>query len=339
MNEGFLVSLPAGLWLIGLLPLLLLLQRIFTLAFVRRAEVYIGPLHDRSHRFARVDGGLLRTAEATPVSLDNGLRGSIRQLADGLTAVTIDFEGTGHADLIGLIGKPEDGGHALYAPAASGEPQAGHELGAVPTGGRRDFRDFWMGARTDLTESHRIWVRETGLLLRAQRGGDLVALAPRSAATYILYSDRQRSPEEAPLGTTRSFWDLLLPGAFVFLCLYPWLGALGLQPLTLYAIYAGIVALLWGGAIWLESIQRDRVAKWLYLINRNTGLSRWNGFVMGVVIAVCAASIAVGKFAMLPLALVLGTAVATNWSRFTAAPWVVREPQSQHVSDHSSEET
>ena len=98
--DDFLPSLPAGMWLIGLLPLLLFLQRLFTLAFIRRAEVFIGPLHDNSHRFARVDGGILRTRDATPVTLDNGLGGSIRQRGDGLTEVAVDFEGTGKAEII-----------------------------------------------------------------------------------------------------------------------------------------------------------------------------------------------------------------------------------------------
>lgn len=327
MTEGLLPSLPAGIWLIGLLPLLLLLQRLFTLAFVRRAEVFIGPLHNNSHRFARVDGALWRTRDATPVALDNGLCGSIRQRDDGLTEVTVDFEGAGQSEIIGFIAKPEDGHHAVYAgPAVDDarrtvEPDAG-----VPTGGERDFRDLWMGARTDLTDTHGIWIRETGLLFRAQRAGDLVALAPRGAATYILYEERQRSPEETPLSSVRSFWDLLLPGAFVFLCLYPWLGALGWKPVSLYALYAGIVLALWGGAVWLESLQKDRVSKWLYLMNRNTGLSRWNGFVLALVAAVCVMAVAGGKFALLPFALVVGTAVATNWARFTAAPWTVEPP-------------
>ncbi len=335
MTEGLLSSLPAGIWLIGLLPLLLLLQRLFTLAFVRRAEVFIGPLHDNSHRFARVDGGLLRTRDASSVTLDNGLCGSIRQRGDGLTEVSVDFEGAGKNETIGFIGKPEDGHHALYAGSSVGNPERAVKSGAVPTGGERDFRDLWMGARTDMTDTHGIWISETGLLFRAQRAGDLVALAPRGAATYILYDERQQSPEETPLSAVRSFWDLLLPGAFVFLCLYPWLGALNLRPATLYVLYAGIVLALWGVAVWLESLQRDRVSKWLHLINRNTGLARWNGFVMALVVAVCAVAVAGGKFAVLPFALVIGTAVATNWARFTAAPWAVREPSTESNTPES----
>lgn len=325
-------SLPAGIWLIGLLPLLLFLQRLFTLAFVRRAEVFIGPLHDNSHRFARVDGGILRTKDATPVTLDNGLGGSIRQRGDGLTEVAVDFEGTGKNETIGFIGKPEDGHHPLYAGSLVEDHQTAVKSGAVPTGGQRDFRDLWMGARTDLTDTHGIWVRETGLLFRAQRAGDLVALAPRGAATYILYDERQQSPEEAPLSAVRSVWDLLLPGAFIFLCLYPWLGAMNLRPTTLYVLYVGIVLVLWGGAVWLESLQKDRVSKWLHLINRNTGLARWNGFVLALVAAVSVVAVVGGKFSVLPFALVIGTAVATNWARFTAAPWTVREPSTESES-------
>ena len=327
--DDFLPSLPAGMWLIGLLPLLLFLQRLFTLAFIRRAEVFIGPLHDNSHRFARVDGGILRTRDATPVTLDNGLGGSIRQRGDGLTEVAVDFEGTGKAEIIGFIGKPEDGHHPLYAGSLLEDPEKAVKSCAVPTGGERDFRDLWMGARTDLTDTHGIWVRETGLLFRAQRAGDLVALAPRGAATYILYDERQQSPEEAPLSAVRSFWDILLPGAFIFLCLYPWLGAMNLRPTTLYVLYVGIVLLLWGGAVWLESLQKDRVSKWLHLINRNTGLARWNGFVLALVAAVSVVAVVGGKFSVLPFAFVIATAVATNWARFTAAPWTVREPSTE----------
>lgn len=327
--ESFFSALPPGIWLIVLLPLFLLLQRLFSLAFVRRAEVFIGPLHDDSHRFARVDGGLFRTRDASPVVLDNGLRGSMRQRGDGLTEVAVDFEGAGHTDTIGFIAKPEDGHHDVFATDISDQQRVGERKGAFPTGGDRDMRDLWMGARTDLTESHGIWVRETGLLLRAQRAGDMVALAPRAAAAFILYEDRRQSPEETPVGTMRSFWDLLLPGAFVFLCLYPWLGTLDLQPVTLYAIYALLVAALWAGAVWLESLQKDRVSKWLHLVNRNTGLARWNGFVMGVVAAVCLVSLIGESFTMLPLALVIGTAIATNWARFTSAPWRVLGPSAE----------
>jgi hypothetical protein len=210
-------------------------------------------------------------------------------------------------------------------------PATSEKVAVVPSGGVRGLRDLWMGARTDLTESHGIWVRESGLLFRSQRSGDLVALAPRGAAAYILYDGSSESPEEkAPIVTVRSFWDLLIPGAFIFVCLYPWLTAMDPRPASLYAIYAGILLLLWGLAVWVESMQKDRVSKWLHLANRNTGLARWNGFILILVTAVCVISLVSGKFAMLPLALVVGVSVATNWARFTSAPWTVRAPVTDH---------
>lgn len=323
MTNELILALPPGIWLIGLLPVFLLLQWLFTLAFVRRAEVFIGPLHDKSHRFARVDGGILRTGEATLVSLDNGLLGSVRRQGEGLAEVCVDFEGSGGVETIGFIGKPEDGHHALFAGATT-ESGTAEKVAHVPTGGGRGFRDLWMGARSDLTESHGIWVRERGLLFRSQRAGDLVALAPRGAAVYILYDESRQPPEEAPLGTVRRFWDLLLPAAFVFVCLYPWLAALDPRPANLYACYGGILLMLWGLAVWVESVQKDRVSKWLHLVNRNTGLARWNGFILILVAAICVVSVIGGKFAMLPLALVIGVSVLTNWARVTAAPWIVR---------------
>ena len=317
--------LPHGSALIGLLPLALILHRLFVLAFVRRGEVFVGSMHDASHSFGEVRGGLIHTSDATAVSLRNGLLGSVRDRGDKSAEVAIDYKGSGLSEEIGRIGGAVNGQHEIRPVNADGTE--GEAITSVPNRGKRDWRDLWMAERTDLTHEHGIWVKESGLLLRKSLAADMIAISPRAAGVYILYDGRDVSSEETPVSATRGFWDLLIPGAFVFLCLYPWLSILSATPVILYAIYVGIMLVLWAVAVWLDSIQRDRVAKWLHLVNRNTGLSRWNGLILLLVIIVVLTASGRNS-SILPLALVIGTAVVTSWARCTSAPWEVRSPAS-----------
>jgi len=320
---AFGATLPDGTWLIGLLPVALVLHRVFVLAFVRRAEVFVGKIHDTTNRFGIVGGAVLRTSKATPVKLDNGISGSVRDRGDAYAEVALDHRQVGRDVIVGFLGTARSGEHEVTGVSADGEPS--DVLEAVPDQGSRHWLDCWMATRVAI-DSHGIWIRETGMLFRPKLAGQVTSLTPRAAAAWILYDHLEISREETPVFPPRGFWDLLIPGAFLFLLFYPWFTAMSSSPAVLYTIYVAIMLVLWGCAIWLDSIQRDRVAKWLHLINRNTGLDRWNSFLLMLVLAVVATSLYGERFTVLPLALVIGTAVAISWARCTSAPWRVKVP-------------
>lgn len=336
-------SLPDGLWIICLLPLFLLLEWIFCLAFLRRAQVYLGELNDTSHRFGVVKGGLFKTQDQTPAKIDNGRRGAIRMGEQGWAEVSVDFKGDGTMTPIGLIGSSmlhqsdqQESTDASTHPLAELPPSGTEPVPVIriPDRGERTWRDLWMGARTDHPDMH-FWVRETGLLFRSQAVADKIALAPRGAALLYFYRERGESIEETPMGVSRGFWDLLLPGAFVFLCLYNWLLVSGLSVPWLYLTYLAIVTVLWGTAVWLDSIMSDRVAKWLHLFNRNTGLVRWNAFVLILSAAIFFIGIFGKKYDLLPLALVCGISVAVTWLKAPSGPWRVLPPNKQESPGES----
>ena len=314
-------TLPDGIWLIGLLPVALVLHRIFVLAFVRRAEVFVGKIHDTSNRFGTVGGAVLRTSKATPIKLDNGISGSVRDRGDAYAEVALDHMGVGQDVIVGFLGTARSGQHEVTGVSAAGKP--GDVLEVVPEQGSRHWLDCWMATRVAI-DAHGIWIRETGMLFRPKLAGQVTALTPRAAAAWILYDDLEISREEIPVFPPRGFWDLLIPGAVVFLFLYPLFTSISSSPAVLYTIYVAIMLVLWGCAIWLDSIQRDRVAKWLHLINRNTGLNRWNAFILTLVLAVVAIPLDGGRSTVLPLALVIGTAIVISWARCTSAPWRVK---------------
>jgi hypothetical protein len=191
-----------------------------------------------------------------------------------------------------------------------------------------------MGARTDHPDL-RFWVRETGLLFRPQAVADKIALAPRGAALFYFYREHGESIEETPAGVSRELWDLLLPGAFVFLCLYNWLVVSGVGVPWLYLVYLTIVTVLWGSAVWLDSMMSDRVAKWLHLFNRNTGLARWNAFVLILSVVIFVIGISGKKYDLLPLALVCGISVAVTWMRAPSGPWRVLPPLDEETKNGS----
>jgi len=256
----------------------------------------------------------------------------------GWATVSVDFEGGGTMTPIGLIGSnlsrgndtssEVEGTHPLAEiPPAGIDPNPGIR---IPDHGQRTWRDLWMGARTDHPEM-RFWVRETGLLFRSQAVADKIALAPRGAALLYFYRERDESVEETPSGVSRELWDLMLPGAFIFLCLYNWLVLSGLAVPWLYLIYMTIVTVLWGMAVWLDSMMSDRVAKWLHLFNRNTGLARWNALVLILSVVIFALGISGKKYDLLPLALVCGISVAVTWMRAVSGPWRVLPPLSEET--------
>ena len=150
-----------------------------------------------------------------------------------------------------------------------------------------------------------------------------MCLPARAAASALLYEQHGQSPEESPVAASRSVWDLSIPAAFVFMCLYPALLWLEWSPLALYLTYVILGFLLWGTVIWIESSSRDRVFKWLTLINRNTGLVRWNSFVLTLCAIVSAVSLINGKYSTLPLFFVIGSAILITAWKSTSSPWKI----------------
>lgn len=301
------------------LPFLWLLIWLLRLAFFRKAVVYLGELHDTDHPYCEARGGWTSAKRATELTYPGSCKGEARMLESASVVIHVDKKGQGNGgEPIGRVdclqNNPDH--HEVF-------PQGSEEfLYQVPSGGERTWRDLWMGARNPIPGG--MWVKETGLLFRKQCGGSQISLCARSAAAALLYHQEQATQEEEPIIPARGLADLLVPSVLIYLACYPWLLAASLAPHFLYAIYVGILLILHVVVTVLESVQRDRVRRWLEMLNRNTGLHKWNAAIVVVGAFYALMCVSSGNFASLPFVLVTLIAVLINWCHATSALWKIK---------------
>lgn len=210
--------------------------------------------------------------------------------------------------------------------------------------GKRSWLDLWLIHRTNVEYVYNGATLNTGFCTQSLRfgtpkAGEITMLAKAAAALvlcedYLVDNDEQRA--DAGAGSR----DLALPAAILYLIgfsifspmmmsykLFPGLGEI----LSYLGGMLVIYFILWWTLYLIKTDFANRNVSFsmiLNLINRNTGISSWNFWLVLLSIIGLISSTLIQGYIFVPLFIVALIGVIVNWTSFTGAPWQVRQPGS-----------
>jgi hypothetical protein len=242
------------------------------------------------------------------------------------------YEDTKQYDEVGYV-TPEG---EIY----TGTPSSpGRQIGVVDSNGSRKWYELWLLLHADVPKDDTMpfgHCIETGRFRHCGPYG--ITLLARGAAILFLYYKVAKPDEEPAERRPALVWNTALPAALIFAITYvplyyltqsftllPFLGREISLTISLYAVYLAtwLVFHLLKEFLLTES---DIILDYLMLLNRNTGIKRWNRItILGCLIGLVW-SIFVAGYAYVPLFAALATGLIINHMYVTASLWPVRSP-------------
>jgi len=212
------------------------------------------------------------------------------------------------------------------------------EMGRINPHGKRYWYEFWLRCHTDVStnenENPSGKVIETGRLRKLRKSE--ITLLSRAAATLLLYEEDLR-PEYESAGFPPSSWvntafisSIIFALLYVFFYLildfwtvFPFLGKTWSFLVAMYLLFILTWAVI--RQIKIELLLIDEpVTDYLELINRNTGQSKTNSFLLFLLIGGLIIPIFSSRtVTYIPLFMALLTGMIVNMQYITNEPWTV----------------
>lgn len=211
--------------------------------------------------------------------------------------------------------------------------------------GSRNWRYLWLMHRTEvelIDSTTGKALLNTGYCTESLRFGDRktsqITLLAKASAALVLCEEYIIAEESNRIESTTGAKDLAFPAALIYVIFYSGISMMMMNYHMFPALgdmisYVGGMLILYFILWWtLYMIKTDFANRnvsfsiWLNLINRNTGVSSWNFWLILFSLAGLISSIFIHGYLFVPLFAVVLIGVIVNWFGFTAAEWQILEP-------------